>query len=392
MGAFLDKPKTEKYNESNVGGGLKYGLSSMQGWRIEMEDAHSAVIGIPDQKENVSWFAVFDGHAGSRVSAHCSHHLLDCIRASDDFTCSLQQEQTLSQDELMDGIKKGILKGFLELDEKLRRIPEVASGEDKSGTTAVCALITQKYLIIANCGDSRGVCCTDGKPVLATQDHKPSNEPEKERIQNAGGSVMIQRVNGSLAVSRALGDFEYKNVEGKGPTEQLVSPEPEFYIKTRDSALDQFLVLACDGVWDVMSNEDICNFITHRMKVQDNLEVICNEVIDTCLYKGSRDNMSIIIIAFPSAPKVDQEAVKKENELNAHLERKVTELIESHNNDVELSYVHQFLADEDIPHLPPGGGLASKKVLIEEIYKKLLPDRYEATINSRGRNVTMTRI
>ena len=76
--------------------------------------------------------------------------------------------------------------------------------------------------------------------------------------------------------------------------------------------------------------------------------------------QGSRDNMSIIIIAFPSAPKVDQEAVKKENELNALLERKVTELIESHNNDVELSYVHQFLADEDIPHLPPGGGLASK--------------------------------
>jgi serine/threonine protein phosphatase PrpC len=56
------------------------------------------------------------------------------------------------------------------------------------------------------------------------QDHKPSNPPERERIQNAGGSVMIQRVNGSLAVSRALGDFEYKNVDGKGPTEQLVSP------------------------------------------------------------------------------------------------------------------------------------------------------------------------
>ena len=69
----------------------------------------------------------------------------------------------------MEGVKQGILKGFLELDEKLRKIPEVASGEDKSGTTAVCALLTQKYLIIANCGDSRGVCCTDGKAVLATQ-------------------------------------------------------------------------------------------------------------------------------------------------------------------------------------------------------------------------------
>ena len=61
---------------------------------------------------------------------------------------------------------------------------------------------------------------------------------------------MIQRVNGSLAVSRALGDFEYKNVDGKGPTEQLVSPEPEFYIKEREPDLDQFLVLACDGKQD----------------------------------------------------------------------------------------------------------------------------------------------
>ena len=69
----------------------------------------------------------------------------------------------------MVGIKKGMLKGFLELDEKLRKIPEVATGEEKSGTTAVGALLTDKYLIIANCGDRRGVACTHGKPVLATQ-------------------------------------------------------------------------------------------------------------------------------------------------------------------------------------------------------------------------------
>jgi len=378
MGAFLDKPKTEKYNESRIGGGLRYGLSSMQGWRIEMEDAHSAIIGIPDQKESVSWFAVFDGHAGSRVSAHCAHHLLDTIRTNDDFTCSLQQEHTLSQEELMVGVKKGILKGFLELDEKLRKIPEVASGEDKSGTTAVCALITEKYIIIANCGDSRGVCCTNGKAVLATQDHKPSNEPERERIQNAGGTVMIQRVNGSLAVSRALGDFEYKNVEGKGPTEQLVSPEPEFFIKERNPAEDEFLVLACDGVWDVMTNQDICDFISARMKISDNLETVCNEVIDACLHKGSRDNMSIIIIAFPSAPKVDPTALKAEQELNELLEKKVQDLV-SGNGDIELSAVHQFLADEEFPGLPPGGGLPAKKVFIEEVYKKLLPEKYESS-------------
>ncbi len=58
---------------------------SFQGWRIEMEDAHSAVIGLPDVGERVAWFAVFDGHAGSRVSAHCAQHLLECVLAAAGF-------------------------------------------------------------------------------------------------------------------------------------------------------------------------------------------------------------------------------------------------------------------------------------------------------------------
>lgn len=186
------------------------------------------------------------------------------------------------------------------------------------------------------------------------------------------------RVNGSLAVSRALGDFEYKNVEGRAPTQQLVSPEPEFFIKERIPEQDEFLVLACDGVWDVMTNQEICDFISSRLRVTDNLETICNEVIDTCLYKGSRDNMSIIIITFPSVPKVDPLAVKAEKELHDLLEKKVTDLV-GIDSDIELSAVHQYLQDEDIQGLPPGGGLASKKVFIEEVYKKLLPEKYENT-------------
>ena len=95
---------------------------------------------------------------------------------------------------------------------------------------------------------------------------------------------MIQRVNGSLAVSRALGDFEYKNVQGKGPCEQLVSPEPEISTEKRTDR-DEFIVLACDGVWDVMSNEDIAAFVGDRMTVTDDLKDICNTVVDTCLHK-----------------------------------------------------------------------------------------------------------
>lgn len=95
---------------------------------------------------------------------------------------------------------------------------------------------------------------------------------------------MIQRINGALAVSRALGDYEYKNVEGRGPCEQLVSPEPEIFVRDR-SDQDEFLVLACDGVWDVMSNDDICHFIRSRLLITDDLEAITNQVVDTCLYK-----------------------------------------------------------------------------------------------------------
>ena len=88
-----------------------------------------------------------------------------------------------------------------------------------------------------------------------------------------------------MAVSRALGDYDYKNVEGKGQCEQLVSPEPEISVEQRNEKKDEFLILACDGVWDVMTNEDLVEFVRSRLLITNDLESICNQVIDTCLYK-----------------------------------------------------------------------------------------------------------
>ena len=139
-------------------------------------------------------------------------------------------------------------------------------------------------MFVANCGDSRAALYRRTGIGFSTLDHKPFNPCEKERILNAGGSVMIQRVNGSLAVSRALGDYEYKNVEGKSQCEQLVSPEPELYVEKRTDD-DQFLVLACDGIWDVMSTEDICAYVRSRFLVTADVELITNQVIDTCFNK-----------------------------------------------------------------------------------------------------------
>jgi protein phosphatase 1B len=367
MGAFLDKPKTDKHTEVGSGNGLRYGVSCMQGWRVEMEDAHCATIGLPKLKD-WSFFAVFDGHAGARVSAYSARRLLEVIVSCQDFHADLSPET----------IQTGIKTGFLKLDDELRELPETVTGEDKSGSTAVCAMISPSHIFIANCGDSRIVLSRDSAVAFSTYDHKPVNPIEKERIQNAGGSVMIQRVNGSLAVSRALGDFDYKNVQGKGPCEQLVSPEPEISVMERTDN-DEFLILACDGIWDVMSNEELCDFIRNRMQITDNLETICSSVVDTCLSKGSRDNMSIVIVAFSGGPKVSEEAKEKEMELDKQLETKIKEILTSHPPEGAIvSYVMHLLAIEDLEGLPPGGGLNAKRTAIEEIIKRISPS---STVN-----------
>ena len=257
-----------------------------------MEDAHSAIIGIPDIGENVSWFAVFDGHGGASSSDVCSANLFENICSSDGFMDALRMEHSLGEEELLDKVKSGILSGFLKQDENLRKIPDF----DKSGTTAVCALISEKYVLFSNCGDSRCLVSQNSKPVMATKDHKPANPQEEERIQKAGGNVKDGRfvfpslpgslgVSRGLNVSRGLGDFKYKNTPEKGPTEQLVSAQPEFYYKVREPEKDEFVVLACDGVWNVMSNEDICSFIAARMRVTPNLVEITNDVAKVCLRK-----------------------------------------------------------------------------------------------------------
>lgn len=218
---------------------------------------------------------------GVKASEHCARHLLESIILTEEFR--------------QDDIIKGIHSGFLQLDEKMRNLPELASGVDKSGTTAVCAFISLQYIYIANCGDSRAVICRNGEPFFTTEDHKPILPDERKRILKAGGSVMIQRVNGSLAVSRALGDFDYKKVKELGQCEQLVSPEPEIFCKERD-VNDEFLVLACDGVWDVMSNINVCQFVQNRLRITENLEDVANQVIDTCLYKVMSNKLSKALI------------------------------------------------------------------------------------------------
>ncbi|XP_043538461.1 protein phosphatase 1B-like [Chiloscyllium plagiosum] len=373
MGAFLDHPKTEKQNDHGEGNGIRYGLCSMQGWRVEMEDAHSAVPELQDQLKNWSFFAIYDGHAGSGVAKYCAKNLLQHITSNQEFKGMIDGGS--DSQAAVQSVKRAIRTGFLNIDERMRNDSELGNNDmDRSGSTAVALLVSPTHVYFINCGDSRGVLQRGQSVHFSTEDHKPCNPREKERIQNAGGSVMIQRVNGSLAVSRALGDYDYKCVHGKGPTEQLVSPEPEVMVIER-SQDDEFVILACDGIWDVMSNEELCAFVRSRLELTDDLEQICNLVADTCLYKGSRDNISIELVCFENAPRPSEEAKQREAELDRYLEARVKELVTTSGLDAPLGLldIMHTLIIENIPNLPPGGGLISKRNVIESVYNRLAP-------------------
>jgi len=295
MGIFLDKPKREKETESGEGNGLRYAHSSMQGWRVEMEDAHTIRSGLGTGMHNSSFFAVFDGHAGDFVSKYSSEHLIETILElwrSEGNKKELKntngideiEESIFSDSETLEQFKSKVREGFLTMDSNMRKLPKFETGEEKSGTTAVTTFVTPGKVIFANCGDSRALLCNNKSVKFATSDHKPYNEEEKRRIENAGGSVMIQRVNGNLAVSRALGDYDYKSTPDLPPTDQLVSAEPEIDIIDRSES-DEFLILACDGIWDVMSNQDIVDYISSRLLVYSDYSKITEELLETCLAK-----------------------------------------------------------------------------------------------------------
>lgn len=300
MGSFLDKPKTEKSIHVEEGNGVHVGLAAMQGWRVDMEDAHTIKLGL-DGAPDYSWFAVFDGHGGSLISQRSSEMLVGKIQGTAAWKSGTRDVATLST---------ALREGFEKLDEDLRQLTEIKRGDDHSGSTAIGALLTPENIIVANCGDSRCILVRGSTVVELSVDHKPYNETEQRRIEAAGGTVTMRRVNGDLAVSRALGDFVYKHNSDMRWHEQQVSAEPEIRCEAR-SADDQYLVLACDGIWDVMNNDEVAEFlITHARSGGDRPEQLAAALIDHCLELGSRDNMSVIVVAFPNAPACDDEARK----------------------------------------------------------------------------------
>ncbi|KAL0456655.1 UNVERIFIED_CONTAM: protein phosphatase 2C 37 [Sesamum latifolium] len=140
---------------------------------------------------------------------------------------------------------------------------------DAVGSTAVVAVVTPDKIVVSNCGDSRAVLCRNGVAIPLSVDHKPDRPDELNRIQEAGGRVIFwdgPRVLGVLAMSRAIGDNYLK---------PYVISEPEVTITER-TAEDECLILASDGLWDVVSNETACGVA--RMCLQSRKTAVSSEV------------------------------------------------------------------------------------------------------------------
>ncbi|KAB0398582.1 hypothetical protein E2I00_009935 [Balaenoptera physalus] len=156
---------------------------------------------------------------------------------------------------------------------------------------------------------------------------------------------------------------------GRPPELQLVSAEPEVTALAR-RAEDEFMLLASDGVWDAMSGSALAGLVASRLCLGLAPELLCAQLLDTCLCKGSLDNMTCILVCFPGAPRPCEEAIRKELVLDAALGRRVAELCAFGQEPPSLNTVFRTLASEDIPDLPPGGGLHCKATVIADAYSQ----------------------
>lgn len=317
--------KTTERGSVNECGIESYAFSGMQGWRVSMEDAHMVCKSIPVDgcsqplSKGHSIFGVMDGHGGDFTSGFAADNFMQIFSS----TSSIKKYAALSPQEQCDvpGIellRSTLKETFGALDSEIREKQNkrndtllMNSGQrmdkdvilnprvkfERSGSTCVVVMVTPSHVICANAGDSRAVLQREGKVLPLSFDHKPNSIPELERINKAGGFVKCKRVDGDLAVSRGLGDFSYKSNEGLPVEQQKVIPDPEFVIYPRNIEKDEFLVLACDGVWDVATNEQCAEFYKKLIEEgESDLGLMCEEAIDTCLDKNSRDNMTIGVV------------------------------------------------------------------------------------------------
>ena len=262
----------------------------------------------------VDCIGVFDGHGpnGENVSRYVAVRLCDLVN------------EVYCRDEDI-GYDEAIESACFELDEQMRHEEDLMDdwGKVTGGSTCCAVFLKEGELYSCNVGDSRFIMSYSGKTHVITKDHKPSGTDERKRIREAGGFVSSDdRVDGILGVARSFGDYQvfvsydcvfsrqkpefhylvqFKEDEELEPEDQRVSVEPDVRVITVDDNID-FLVIASDGLYDMMTNKEAIKFISELMDDDDTeLPEICMRLIENCIVPidpdtdmGS-DNVTVMI-------------------------------------------------------------------------------------------------
>ncbi|CAM6050951.1 unnamed protein product [Sphagnum compactum] len=267
------------------------GVWSDTGRRTAMEDAHVCIdnlqthLGSEDGGEAPgAFYGVFDGHGGKDAAFYVKENVLQYILDDVAFPTAIE-----------DAVKSA----FLRLDDAFAKACSV-DHDLSSGTTALTALLSGRNLLVANAGDCRAVLCRRGNAVEMSRDHKPGCLIEKLRIEKVGGYVDDGYLNGQLSVARAIGDWHMaglKDQSGEGPLS--AEPEMQHAVLTEE---DEFLVIGCDGLWDVFTSQNAVDFARKELQLHNDPERCCRELVAEALRRYSCDNLTVLTVCFKMEP------------------------------------------------------------------------------------------
>ena len=256
---------------------------SLQGLRTQNEDNHVIIKNLDNKDlsiKDIDLFAIFDGHGGKQVSNYLKENLPK-------YLVDKRVDYPISKKyvfNLYDFIQQSIIK---------------YNFSARCGSTGLIVVHFKKnnesYLNIINNGDCRCILCRDNFAMPLTKDHKPNWPDEKHRIEALGGQIIFDgydwRIK-DLSVSRSFGDSD---------SVPFLTHRPELFRYKLDKN-DKFIVLACDGLWDVLQNFEVVNFILlncydNTTKNRINKDVnIAKKLGEYALEKGSTDNLTIIVV------------------------------------------------------------------------------------------------
>eukprot|EP00475_Leptophrys_vorax_P011829 TRINITY_DN18311_c0_g1_i1.p1 TRINITY_DN18311_c0_g1~~TRINITY_DN18311_c0_g1_i1.p1 ORF type:complete len:360 (+),score=64.16 TRINITY_DN18311_c0_g1_i1:58-1137(+) len=272
-----------------------YAAFSNTGRRPKNEDRFAAVVplvGVDKSDQSAAFFGVYDGHNGSQTAKKLAETVHDNLINQDYFDAGKQSfcSCVCSKRVLIDRLG-ALERAIVQTDRSINMMNNL-SGE-ASGSTLVCVLLDHDSICCGNIGDARALLCRSRRAIQMSLDHKPYLEEEKARIMAAGGMIagnyMVSRNGEALAVSRAVGDVSFR----KPPNNLLIStPTMAQYARTDD---DDFVLLASDGLFDVMSNQAVCDFVLNSLEDGVSHDLVAERLTSEAVARGSMDNVTVVI-------------------------------------------------------------------------------------------------